>query len=238
MPKKKSSDNSESKKMEEKEKKIEGKEEGKEKEEKAEKESLLVPVEEYMKAAVHFGTRAVTPYMRQFVYKRRGDGIAILNTKKIDERIEIAASFLSRYEPKDIIVCCKRDAGHKALEAFHKALGVKIFKRYFPGIITNPTLENFLEPKCLFIVDPWADKNALHDAIKIRIPIVALCNTNNSTANIDLVVPCNNKTAKSIGLVLYLIAKLYLEKRGEKKQLDPKEFYVEEETELKKLKEK
>lgn len=214
----------EKKKEEEKKEEREGeKNEGVE--DKEEKVVLLVPLENYIGAAVHLGTRAITPDMRQYVYRRKADGVAVLNTKKIDEKIAVAAKFLAQYEPKDILVCCKREVGYKALEAFHNVLGVKIFKRYPAGIITNPNLENFFEPKVLFIIDPWLDKNALHDATKINIPVVALCDTNNVTANIDIVVPCNNKAAKSIGLVLYLIAKLYLENRGEKKELNAKEFY-------------
>lgn len=213
---------------EEKEKEEEKKEKIKEekKEEKAEtKEVLLAPLEDYIRAAVHLGTRAITPDMRQYVYRRKADGVAVLNTKKIDEKIAMAAAFLAHYEPHDILVCCKREVGYKALEAFHDALGVRIFTRYPAGIITNSDLETFFEPKCLFIIDPWLDKNALHDATRINIPIVALCDTNNVTTNIDMVVPCNNKAAKSIGLVLYLIAKIYLEKKGEKKKLNPHEFY-------------
>ncbi|MGB9707760.1 MAG: 30S ribosomal protein S2 [Candidatus Pacearchaeota archaeon] len=199
-----------------------------------EKEVLLVPLEEYIKAAVHLGTRAITPDMRQYVYRRKADGIAVLNTKKIDEKIAVAAKFLAQFEPKDMLVCCKREVGWKSLEAFKEALGdVKIFMRYPAGIITNSDLENFFEPKVLFIVDPWLDKNALHDATRINIPVVALCDTNNVTTNIDIVVPCNNKAPKSIGLVLYLIAKLYLEKKGIKKKLNPRDFYEIEESEVK-----
>ncbi len=229
-------------KKENKEKELkrkESEEKVKEKEKKKKgKEVLLVPLEDYIKAAVHLGTRAITPNMRQYVYRRKADSIAVLNTKKIDEKIEIAANFLAQYEPEQITVCCKRDAGHKALEAFGEATGTRIFTRYSAGGITNPVFEKFFEPKVLFIIDPWLDKNVLQDAVKIQIPIVALCDTNNVTSFIDVIVPCNNKSVKSIGLVLYIIAKLYLEKRGMKQQLKKlksKDFYqFEEEEKIKK----
>lgn len=195
----------------------------------AEKEKLLIPLDDYIKAAVHLGTRAITPGMRQFVYRKRADGIAVLNTKKIDEKIAAAASFLSQYAPEQITVCCKREAGYQALEAFEKATGVNTFKRYPAGLITNPNLENFFEPSALFVVDPWLDKNALRDAVKLKIPTVALCDTNNPTEYVDFIVPCNNKTSKSIGLILYVIAKIYLAKRGEKKKLKAADFYELEE---------
>lgn len=194
--------------------------------ERKEQEVLLVPLEDYINAGVHLGTRAVTPDMRQYVYRRKADGIAVLNTKKIDEKIALAAKFLAQFKPEDILFCCRRDAGSKAVEAFKNALGLKkVFTRYPAGIITNPKLDDFFEPKVLFIVDPWLDKNALNDAVKIHVPIVALCDTNNSTTNIDIVVPCNNKTATSMGLVLYLIAKIYIEKKKIEKKLIANEFY-------------
>lgn len=192
-------------------------------------ENMLVPLDDYIKAAAHFGTKAITPGMRQFVYKKRADGIAVLNTKKIDEKIAIAGAFLAKYEPKDIMVCCKREAGHKALESFGNATGAKIFKKYPAGRITNPKLENFFEPKLVLVVDPWLDRNAVMDSVTIRAPVVALCDTNNPTEYVDFIVPCNNKTEKSIGLALYILAKLYLEKRGDKKKLNTDDFYKFEE---------
>lgn len=210
---------------------------------KAAEEKLLVPLDDYIKAAVHLGTRAITPGMRQFVYRRRADGIAVLNTKRIDAKIEAAASFLSQYAPEQIVICCKREAGYEALESFGAAIGARIFKRYPAGLITNPNLEDFFEPSVLLVIDPWLDKNALRDAIKLQIPTIALCDTNNPTEYIDFIVPCNNKTSKSIGLILYVIAKLYLSKRGEKKKLKATDFYqleekAEEKTEEEKTEEK
>jgi len=192
-------------------------------------ENMLVPLDDYIKAAAHFGTKAITPGMRQFVYKKRADGIAVLNTKKIDEKIGVAATFLAQYAPKDIVVCCKREAGWHALESFANATGARIFKKYPAGMITNPKLETFFEPKVVFVIDPWLDRNALMDAVTMRAPVVALCDTNNPTEYVDFIIPGNNKTEKSIGLALYIIAKLYLEKRGDKKKLNTDDFYKFEE---------
>lgn len=199
---------------------------------KTEEENLLVPLDNYIRAAVHFGTKAITPGMRQYVYKKRADGIAVLNTKKIDEKISAAASFLSHYNPEDIMICCKREAGYQALEAFGSAIGAHIFKRYPAGLITNPKLENFFEPKVVIVADPWLDRNALLDAVTVRVPVIALCDTNNPTEYVDFIIPCNNKTSKSLGLVLYLLAKLYLEKRKEKKKIKQTDFYTLEEEQL------
>ena len=104
--------------------------------------------------------------------------------------------------------------------------------RYPPGILTNPNLETFTEPKIIMVCDPWTDKNAVGDAIRVGVPVIALCDTNNQSNKIDLVVPCNNKGKKSIGLVFYLIAREYMKKKGLLKgdeKMDAKiEDFVEE----------
>jgi len=86
--------------------------------------------------------------------------------------------------------------------------------RYPPGILTNSDLENFIEVKVIFVTDPWPDRNAIKDALNIGIPVIALCDTNNQSNNIDLVLPCNNKGKKSLGLLFYILAKEYMKKRG------------------------
>lgn len=197
-----------------------------------ESDNFLIPLEEYIKVSIHIGTRAVTPTMKEYVYRRKADGLAVLNTKKVDEKIGQGASFLAQYDVKDIIVCGKKEAATKALEAFHDATGIRAFTKYPAGIITNPVLKNFFEPKLVFILDPWVDKNALKDAVKIKVPVMALCSTNNNTHNVDFVIPCNNKSTNSLGLVLYLLAKLYLEKKGmkeEAKKIRKDDFYSLEE---------
>jgi small subunit ribosomal protein S2 len=193
-----------------------------------ESDNFLIPLEEYIKVSIHIGTRAVTPTMKEYVYRRKADGLAVLNTKKVDEKIGLGAGFLAQYDVKDIIVCGKKEAATKALEAFHDATGIRVFTKYPAGIITNPVLKTFFEPKLVFILDPWVDKNALKDAVKIKVPVMALCSTNNNTHDVDFVIPCNNKTTNSLGLVLYLLAKLYLEKKGmkeEAKKVNRDDFY-------------
>ncbi|HLD02715.1 MAG TPA: 30S ribosomal protein S2 [Candidatus Nanoarchaeia archaeon] len=178
-------------------------------------QTYLVPLDEYLKVGLHIGTKFRTKYMENFIYKIRSDGLAVLNVQKIDERIGVAAKFLSQYNPEDIIIVCRRENGWKAVKAFGKATGIRIFPgRYPPGILTNPQLEEFMEAKILLAADPWPDKNAVRDAVRIGMPVIGLCDTNNESNYIDLVVPCNNKGKKSLGLLFYILAKEYLKNRG------------------------
>lgn len=176
---------------------------------------FLVPLEEYLKVGLHIGTKFKTKYMEPFIYKIRSDGLAVLNVQKIDERMGIAAKMISRYEPEDILVVGRRENSWDAIKKFAEMTGIKHFAgRYKPGILTNLNLEDFMEIKLLIVADPWPDKNVLRDAFKIGVPIIALCDTNNESNYIDLVVPCNNKGKKSLGLLFYVLAREYLKSRG------------------------
>lgn len=174
-------------------------------------QSYLVPLDKYLKAGLHIGTKFRTKYMEPFIYKIRPDGLAVLNMQLIDKRITIAAKFLAQYEPKDIIIVGRRENGWKAIKMFSKVTGIRCFAgRYPPGILTNTGLEEYTEAKLMLVADPWPDKNAMLDAIKVGMPVIALCDTNNESNFIDLVVPCNNKGKKSLGLFFYILAKEYL----------------------------
>ena len=176
---------------------------------------FLVPQDVYLKAGIHIGTKFKTKHMDQFIYKTRPDGLSVLNLQKIDERIDLAASLLSKYGPEDILIVSRRENGWKAIKKFGKLTGAKIFAgRYPPGILTNPNLDNFIETKIILVTDAWPDRNAINDALKIGIPVIALCDTNNQSNNIDLVVPCNNKGKKSLGLFFYILAREYMKRRG------------------------
>ena len=178
-------------------------------------ESFLVPQDVYLKSGIHIGTKFRTRYMENFIYKTRPDGLSVLNLQRIDERIGLAANFLSKYAPEEILVVSRRENGWKAVKAFGKLTGAKVFAgRYPPGILTNSNLESFTEVKVILVTDSWPDRNAINDALTIGIPVLALCDTNNQSNNIDLVIPCNNKGKKSLGLLFYILTKEYLKKRG------------------------
>ena len=190
--------------------KISKKEIIKEKKSISSKEETLIPLEDYIKCAVHLGTKVITPHMRKFVYKRRADGLAVINTILIDEKLREAINLMVKYEPEQIYLACKREAGWKATEKFFEATGINVFtKKYSPGITTNLELEDFFEAELTIICDPWIDKNALHDTIKLKKPIISLCDTNNYTQCIANIIPCNNKSNKSIGCILYILSREY-----------------------------
>lgn len=178
-------------------------------------QTFLVPLETYLKVGLHIGTKYKNKYMGNFIYKVRPDGLAVLNIQKINERIKTVCSFLGGYEPQDIIVVGRRENAWKSIKLFGKVTGIRtIAGRYPPGMLTNPNLEEFTEAKVLLAVDPWPDRNPIMDSIKAGMVVISLCDTNNEANYIDLVLPCNNKGKKSLGLLFWILAKEYLKSKG------------------------
>jgi len=179
---------------------------------KEEEANTLVPIQDYLKSSIHLGTRAITPDMKPYVYKRRADSLAVFNTTLLEE----------------IAVVCKRESGHKVVELFSKITGIRCFTKQYPaGILTNPNLETFFEVELVLVCDPWTDKNALNDAKRIKIPILGICDTNNYTMDVTKIIPGNNKSAKSLGMIFYLLTKLYVEKRKLNVQVPSIQEFVE-----------
>jgi len=174
---------------------------------------LLIPRQEYLATGIHIGMKQKTKDMKEFIYKIRPDGLAILNLKKTDNRIRIASKFLSQM--KNILIASRKQIHNNAVKKFAEIVGGKaIVGRFIPGILTNPSLEDFYEADVVFILDPVSDIRAMEEAVKARVPIVAICNTGNETKYVDLVIPANNKAKKSIALVLWLLAREIQKERG------------------------
>ena len=151
----------------------------------AQEQNFIVPLADYLKVGLHIGTKFKTKYMANFIYKTRPDGLVVLNIQEIDKRVRIASNLISQYKPEDIIVVCRRENGWSAVKLFSKYTGIRVFAgRYPPGILTNPNLKTFIQAKLMVIVDPWVDKNALKDAVKVGIPVIALCDTYNEILGI------------------------------------------------------
>jgi len=193
-------------------------------------QTILSPLEDYIKTASYLGTKVITPSMRKYVYRRRLDGLAILNTLLVDKKLAEGIEFIKRYKPDEWTLVCKREAGWRAALMFSELTGVRIFTKKYPtGVLTNTNLDNFIETKMILICDPWLDKNALADARNIRIPVAGICDTNNHTSDIDVVIIGNNKSNKSLGLFFWLMARDYMKAHKIDKVLPSLEDFVGEE---------
>ena len=188
--------------------------------------NLLIAEDTYLTSGVHIGTQQKSADMKDFIYKVRQDGLYVLDVKKTDERLRAAAKFIARFDPKRVLVVSARQYGQKPAREFSKAIGAPAFAgRFVPGTLTNPANPNFIEPEVLVVTDPSADKQALNEALNLGIPIVALCDANNETRNVDLVIPTNNKGRRALACIYWLLSREVLVARGDLK--DPADFGME-----------
>ena len=71
-------------------------------------------------------------------------------------------------------------------------------------------------PSCIFIVDPKKEKNAVDEARKLGIPIVAIVDTNCDPDEVDYVIPGNDDAIRAIKLIASTLADAVIEgKQGE-----------------------
>jgi small subunit ribosomal protein S2 len=188
----------------------------------------LIPVEEYLAAGVHIGTQQKSKDMMKFIYRVRGDGLYILDIQATDERIKTAAKFLAQYEPAKILVVTSRQYGQYPAKMFADAIGgMAVIGRFIPGMLTNHRLDKYIEPDVIVVTDPIGDAQAINEAVQTGIPIVALCDTNNMTKYVDLVIPTNNKGRKALSMIYYLLTKEVLRLRGVTTSLTPEDFETE-----------
>ena len=179
-------------------------------------EELLLPQDTMLSAGVHIGTRMRTKDMDPFIYRVRADGLFVLDVKKTDERIRVAAKFLARFEPTKIAAVAGRLYGHSPVEKFCEVVGATpLVGRFIPGMLSNPLYPNRLEPSVIIVSDPKADVQAVKEASSIGVPVIALCSTDNDFSFVDLVIPTNNKGRRALAVIYWLLARQILRERGE-----------------------
>ncbi len=176
---------------------------------------LLIPVEDYLGAGAHIGTQQKTKDMERFIHRVRTDGLYVLDVSKTDGRIRTAADFLANYAPEQILVTSSRQYGRFPAEKFAEAVGARARTgRFIPGTLTNPKYDGYIEPDIVVVTDPIGDAQAVKEAITVGIPVIAMCDSNNQTSNVDLVIPTNNKGRKALSVVYWLLANETLDRRG------------------------
>ncbi|MEM3622404.1 MAG: 30S ribosomal protein S2 [Candidatus Bathyarchaeia archaeon] len=179
-------------------------------------EELLLPRDTLLSAGIHIGTRMKTGDMEQFIYRVRPDGLFVLDVKKTDDRIRIAAKFLARFEPAKIAAAAARLYAQEPVSKFCQVTGATpVVGRFIPGLLSNPLYPNRIEPEVLIVSDPRADSQAVKEAASEGIPVIALCSTDNEFSGVDLVIPTNNKGRRALAVIYWLLARQILRERGE-----------------------
>ena len=194
-----------------------------------EAKELLIDEDTILTCGVHIGTKQKSKDMEPYVYKVRDDGLRILNVNMTSEKVVEASQFLKDFDPKDVLVVSARQYGWKPATKFAESCGFEcIAGRFTPGRLTNPEMRFFIEPKVIVLTDPAADAQAFREATNIKIPVIAMCDSNNLTTNVDIVIPGNNKGRRSLALIYWLLSREILRIRGELAEGEDLEYTIDD----------
>jgi small subunit ribosomal protein S2 len=178
-------------------------------------DDLLLPQEILLSAGVHIGTRIKSKEIERFIYRVRPDGLYVLDIGQMDKRIRTTARFLSRMNLEEVCVASGKRYGINPVEQFCNVIGCKPYTgRFTSGAFTNPLYSDFFEPEAVIVTDSLADQQIVEEASQAGVPVIALCSTDNSIKNVDLVIPVNNKGRRSLAIVYWLLAREILREKG------------------------
>jgi small subunit ribosomal protein S2 len=168
-----------------------------------------------LSTGIRVGTPIKTKFMTPFITRANPEGLYILDISKTLARIDVAAKFIGRTNIANVAVTSSREYGKTPIEKFCELTGARgIFGRFMPGTFTNPSLPKYLEPEIVIVTDPQADEQAVMEATRAGVPVIALSNSDNITSKVDLVIPTNNRGRKALATVYWLLTKEVLKKQG------------------------
>jgi len=177
-------------------------------------EKMLMSDADYKASGMYIGMKQRTAQMKEFIYRIRPDGLSVLDIPKIDHRIRVAAKMVAR--SRNVLVVSRKSLAQEPIKKFGEVTGASfVIGRFMPGTLTNPSYKKFVEADLIFISDPQTDHQALKEAVDARIPVIAVCDSYNDTKDVDVVIPCNNKGARSLVTLFWLLAREVLKERGE-----------------------
>jgi len=129
-------------------------------------------------------------------------GGTLTNFPEIKKRVEIMLSLLSQKEKGELVKYTKKER----LLIDRK---IEKLQKMFGGIKDMTNL-----PKALFVIDPRYEETALDEAKGLKIPVIALCGSDNNITKVDYPIVANDSNIASIKFFVEKIGEAY--EKGEK----------------------
>jgi len=124
-------------------------------------------------------------------------GGTLTNFPEIRKRIDIMILLLSQKEKGELVKYTKK-------ERILIDRKIEKLQKMFGGIKDMIAL-----PKALFIIDPRFEETALREAKSLKIPVVALCGSDNNITDIDYPISANDSNIASIRFFVEKVAEAY-----------------------------
>lgn len=124
-------------------------------------------------------------------------GGTLTNFPEIRKRIEMMIDLLSQKEKGELAKYTKK-------ERILIDRKIEKLQKMFGGIKDMTAL-----PKALFIVDPRFEETALREAQNLKIPVIALCGSDNNIADINYPISANDSNINSIRFFVDKITEAY-----------------------------
>ncbi|MCP8304679.1 MAG: 30S ribosomal protein S2 [archaeon] len=170
-----------------------------------------LPERTLLATGIRVGTVVKTKYMEDFISRTRPDGLHIIDLDKILSRIDIAGRFMARSDIKRTVVCSAREYSKTPVEMFCSLTGaIPMIGRFMPGTFTNPLFLGHIDPELAIVTDPLIDAQVVEEASNIGVPVIAICDTDNVTSNVDLIIPGNNRGRRALAAIFWLLARVVL----------------------------
>ena len=167
--------------------------------------------------------------MVKYIFKIRNDGLYLLDINATDSMLRTAGKMLARIPYEQILVVAQRQYAFRPVTKFSEVIGSKaIVGRFIPGTLTNHQLPTYTETKAIVVTDPLADTQVMKEAKNVGVPIIALCDANNKTDFVDLIIPSNNKGRRSLALVYWILAREILKNRGQINNYEDFKYTIED----------
>ncbi len=180
-----------------------------------------------LSTGIRIGTLVKTKSMAQFVSRTQANGLHVIDVSKTLSRIDSAARFISRAEIGRVVVYSSREYAKTPIEKFCEVTGASpLTGRFMPGTFTNPVFPSHIDPEIVVVADPAVDFQAVDEASKLGIPVVAICDTDNVTENVDVVIPANNRGRSALAAVFWLLARNVLVHSGALSSDQPMKYTI------------